>query len=171
MTDTPQPRRSLWRFSLRELLLLTVAIAALLGWGVTIFRRYRPLVPTPFASELNLEADVAAVRKQIEEKGPSWTGITNDGSGSSGRRYERDYVLTFALAKAKANDFMRALQQRLIEHVKASGCREGASGYVGSSFRLHYERGIMEGSLRAYLIAGDEQAQLLVFVQEQQQPP
>jgi hypothetical protein len=171
MDQPTPPRPSFWRFSLRELLLLVLVVGAFLGWGVSIFRRYRPLSPTPFANELFLEADIGAVRQQIGETSDPSTGMMSDGSGTNGRRYQKDMVYTFALTPANAQPFLSALRDRLKDQLQARGCREGASGYYGTSFRIDYEYGSTEGTLRAYLNAGDERAQMFVFLHEQRQPP
>lgn len=171
MDQPSAARRSFWRFSLRELLLLMLVIATSLGWGVTVFRPYLPLSPSPFARELFLETDIAEVRRQIGESADPSIGMMSDGSGTTGRRYQKDFVYTFALTPDNAYPFMKALQAKLRQEVVASGCREGAGGYSGSSFRIDYEYGNTEGTLRAYIDPGDERAKMFVFLHEQRQPP
>ena len=89
MDNAPHPRRSPWRFSLRELLLLMLAIAAFLGWGRAIYQRYKPFVPTPFASKLDLHADIRDIRKELGEEPGNWGRSSTRGS-SGFYRYERD---------------------------------------------------------------------------------
>src|ERR1044072_9214548 len=66
MNDVSPARRSFWRFSLRELLLLMVAVAAFLGWGGLLYQQYRAFEPTPFfANNQTWQQDVVAIYRQL----------------------------------------------------------------------------------------------------------
>ena len=175
MDNAPHPRRSPWRFSLRELLLLMLAIAAFLGWGRAIYQRYKPFVPTPFASKLDLHADIHAIRQQLGEPPRSW-GSSSASGGGGGRHYHRDYRYGFPLQAAHAATFMEMLQRRIAEQLRVGGCKVLGSGHGSSGdlrhFRMHYVRDVTEGSVRVVLITGEtKRANLLVFVEEQRQSP
>jgi hypothetical protein len=47
MNESLGKRRSVWRFSLRELLLLMLAAGAVIGWATVLYRSLQ-LKPTPF---------------------------------------------------------------------------------------------------------------------------
>ena len=49
MDQPPRPRTNFLRFSLRELLLVTLVIGAFLGWGHSLYRRYQDITPTSVA--------------------------------------------------------------------------------------------------------------------------
>ena len=174
MHDAPQPRSSFWRFSLREMLLVMLAIAAFLGWGRAIYQRYKRFTPTPFLSQLDMSSEVILVRQQVGELPASWSSSSAGTSGGP-RGYERDFRLTFPLSPDKGDAFIKGLQQRMRDRLDAHGCQiEGAGhGRTGNTqeFRLRYVRDIVEGSLRVILIPGGDQARLLVFVEERRRPP
>jgi hypothetical protein len=72
-----------------------LAIAAFLGWGRAIYQRYKPFVPTPFVSKLDLNSDIRAIRKELGEEPGNWGSSRTRGSSSS-HGYERDYRYEFA---------------------------------------------------------------------------
>ncbi|HZL87358.1 MAG TPA: hypothetical protein VFB96_03190 [Pirellulaceae bacterium] len=170
MDQASPPRRSFWRFSLRELLLLMLAIAAFLGWGRAIYQRYKPFVPTPFSSKLDLQGDIRLVRQQLGETPARW--VSGGSSGRAGRdRLERDYHYGFPLQAANGDAFMEKLSQRVRDQLGAHGCTVHGSGRGSSGgmkeFHMRYVRDVVEGSIRVILIGDDSQARLLVFLDEQ----
>ena len=174
MDQPSPPRRSLWRFSLRELLLLMLAIAAFLGWGRAIYQqRPRPYVPTDFVDKLDLSSDLMAIREELKDNDFTW-GTSSGGRTTQGERTEREFRYAFPLRPANHAPFMDALEQRLQAKVSASGCTRHGIGRSRSSefreFRLRYRQAKIHGSLRAILI-GDEKVHLLILVEEQRQSP
>lgn len=169
MDQPSPPRRSFWRFSLRELLLLMLAIGAFLGWGRATYQRYKPFVPTPFFTKLDLNGDIILIRQQLGEPTARWSSSSGSGQGNPSR-YERDYRFGFPLPAAKANAFIDKLRQRIVDQLDAHDCRvQGRGGGTTSGmeeFHLRYTRDVVEGSLRVILIPSGDEARLLVFVEE-----
>jgi hypothetical protein len=172
MDQPSPPRRSFWRFSLRELLLLMLAIAAFLGWGRAIYQRYKPFVPTPFFSKLDLNGDIMLIRQQLGEPPASWVSSSASGSGGPSG-YERDYRFGFPLTAGYADAFLSKLRQRLSDqlgthHCQIHGATRGSTGDI-KECRLTYSRNAVEGSVRAVVILSGDEARLLVLVQERRQ--
>jgi hypothetical protein len=174
MDNVPPPRRSFWRFSLRELLLLMLAIAAFLGWGRAIYQRYKPFVPTPFASRLALDGDIVLIRKELGEPRASRFNSGRSVRNGAGR-YECDYRFGFPLKRVKAANFFEKLRQRLWDQLDANGCTIQGSGRCSSrdleEVRLRYVRADVEGSIRVIVIAHEDEVRLVVFVEEERKLP
>jgi hypothetical protein len=92
--DEPIRRTSLlrrWlRFSLRELLLLMIAVAAVLGWLRSLHRDYGPFAPTPFADCMftQLASDYREVAEHVgEPQSPSSVRFLGGGGGGFSSRW------------------------------------------------------------------------------------
>ena len=176
MDDPSPPRRSLWRFSLREMLLLMVAIAAFLGWGRAVYQqRPRPYSPTPFLRQLDLYREMTAIREELKDNDFLWQPGSGSGASSDGDGTELELHYSFALKPANRNAFMSKLRQRLHAKLLASDCKFhghgiGAAG-TNPTFHLPYQRDNVRGSLRAYLYEEGDKVRLFVFVEEWRKSP
>lgn len=155
--------------------MLMLAIAAFLGWGRGIYQRYKPFVPTPFASKLDLHADIRDIRKELGEEPGNWGRSSTRGS-SGFYRYERDYKYQFPLHAENADALVEKLWQRIVAQLRAGGCQVEGGGGLGASgefrdFRVQYERDVVEGSVRVILIDDGEKGDLLIFVEEHRLSP
>jgi hypothetical protein len=151
-----------------------LAIGAFLGWGRAIYQRYKPFVPTTFASKLDLHADIRAIRKELGEEPGNWGSSSTRGS-SGPHGFERDYRYSFPLDGANAIAFLDKLRQRFRDQLDAAGCGvhgtgRGTSGGM-QEFRFWYVRDVVEGSVRGILIPDGDEARLFVFVDERRKSP
>jgi hypothetical protein len=170
MDQASPPRRSSWRFSLRELLLLMLVIAAFLGWGRVVYQqRAKPFSATPFLRQLNLHRDMMTIREGLEDNDFIWQPGSGSGGSSNGEGTERSYHYSFALKPANRNALMTRLKQRLHNTLIASDCEcydvDGSAG-TNPTYNLRYQRDNVRGSVRAFLFDEGEKVRLFVFVEE-----
>jgi len=151
-------RRRTWRFSLRELLLGGVAIAALLGWGQSQYYRFERVVPSPVLAQ-HYEWDVD-LRSCLERVGGS-TSVSLEESWSSRPAqfsfyHDRTYVLV--ISEENTDAFLDAFHQRVEEGVRTSGGKTShkyrhrfdlKSG--DQMFVVNYECGRVNGFVRVVL--------------------
>src|SRR5688572_29716898 len=159
-------RRSFWRFSLRELLLVMLVIALLLGWGRSLYLAYKPLRPTAFAQNFDVNTDIDEIRLELGET--SRTFARRGSSSSHGPQgYERRFEHYVSIPAPKREAFMSALQQRVKERLGRE-CRIWGRGTGrGSMHRFHFEYSsdIVAGRFHAYLVErSDDESHLLIFI-------
>ena len=140
--DALWPSTSRLRFSLRELLLLTLAVGAFLGWGLLLYKTYQPHRVTPFlAQHYEWAPDIAAIREKLNETGPV---VNMDFAGYPGRSsYYQEISYRFTLSPANGKSFMDALSDRMRQAISESGCEPYSSrgtdegcNQVGSRFSV-----------------------------------
>jgi hypothetical protein len=170
MDQASPPRRSSWRFSLRELLLLMLAIAAFLGWGRVVYQqRAKPFSATPFLRQFDLHGELMAIREELKDNASYWHSGSGSGGSSDGEGTERSYHYSFALKPANRNALMTRLKQRLHNTLIASDCEcydvDGSAG-TNPTYNLRYQRDNVRGSVRAFLFDEGEKVRLFVFVEE-----
>jgi hypothetical protein len=148
-------RRSFWRFSLRELVLLLLALGALFGWCRALYERYRPFHPTPFYLRFN-------PRQEIEQygarRGTSLVVRSVGGSEASGPGIARKH-LEFTANKSPIDvmEICRDLESRADSLLKETGCqREGTSSLQSPSFGRSYSRDGIYGELVAEFMDGPD---------------
>jgi hypothetical protein len=171
MDQPSPPRRSLWRFSLRELLLLMLAIAAFLGWGRAIYQqRAKPFSRTPFLLEFKLHRELMAIREELKDNDFRWQPGSIGVGSSDGEGTESASHYAFALKPANRNALMTKLRERMHEKLLASGCKSDGVGFgsggTNPQFHMRYERDNVRGSVRANLFEEGEQVRLFVFFEE-----
>src|SRR4029079_15416884 len=112
MNQARPARKSMWRFSLRELLLVMLAAAALIGWATVLYRS-RELKPTPFfIKHENWRQDVIEVFQELGEPTfNSAAGTTMHSEGSSA--VQRTMVFRLPLSPDKQSEFLTAFQKRV----------------------------------------------------------
>src|SRR5262245_29407244 len=116
------PRRPYWRFSLRELLLLVLAIAAILGWGQSIYQRFKPLEATALVRNFELGKEIAFVRQQLGETGPDFASVGEFSAGSVGPSQYRTAECNVLLASDDLSMFMTALLSQFFEKIRENDC-------------------------------------------------
>jgi hypothetical protein len=164
-------RRPLWRFSLRELLLLMLAAGAVFGWGTALFERYQRFAPTRFyARRENWTADVEAILIEVtgEDRRLRQPPMTYSEERSSVHRTE---IHDFKLEWKDRNAFFSALLERFRNSLAKDGCRvEGnASGTGGYRVTiLNYRKGSITGAVEVCLSMNSADGTVLVITTHEQ---
>jgi len=122
MEQTSAIRRSAWRFSLRELLLVMLAAGAFIGWGVLLYERsQRFQASTLYEQSPFWRGEIAAASEDAGESGSlAIPFVVTHADGPSAHRSE-SYVIPLNAANHDAflNAFRSRVRQRLIE----AGCK------------------------------------------------
>lgn len=171
MTETPNVRRSFWRFSLRELLLVMLAAAAFMGWGTLLYRSQR-LKPSPFFSEnKSWEQDVAAIFQELDE--PPFTLRSSTTMSSDGAlAVQRTISFRIPLAAEKRGAFLSALQKRVREKLLKAGY--GSTGEARGSGTnevaiLGYHNGAFSGTVQICVGPTDNNRLIVILTMVEQQ--
>jgi hypothetical protein len=167
----PQPSTFSWRFTLRELFLAILAIAAFLGWGLSIYRdAYQQR--TPFFDNWDAE-----VKEAIDNFGEPQFPLEEEGFGQLGKGsgyYYEQYK--FKLAASQTNAFMDAYQKRIRDRMTTYQCavddeNKGFDHGGGQWFWIGYHRNALAGSARVSIapLPMDE-ARLSILIYEGRKP-
>jgi hypothetical protein len=156
------------RFTLRELFLAILAVAAFLGWGLMVYRdanRQR----TPFFNSVDWGTEVLdALRDFGESQYPhqeEWFGIRGNGDGYCFCQYR------IALAPQQYDSFMKATSKRVQDKIAANDCIVdhhdiGFEEDGGQWFAVDYHRNSIAGSAQFRLapsIDGKVKLRILAF--------
>ena len=173
MDQASSVRRSLWRFSLRELLLLMLTAGAVIGWATVLYRSQR-LQPTPFfANNENWRNDVLLIFQELGEppfRDVPGTIMHSEGPGS----VQRTMVFRVPLPPAKKNAFLKALVAKAREKMKKEGCANtgessSSAGTNNDVDVLGYSRGMVSGTVQICVMeAGDGETAVTMTMQEVQ---
>jgi hypothetical protein len=168
----PAARRSWWRFSLRELLLVMLVVAGFLGWAVLLFESYRPFSPTQFYRESNdWREDIAAALQEIGEQPPRSSGFA--ATQTRGRWADQHTVAhRFRLPSEQSGAFFRAFRSRIRNRLTAAGCTLGSSAEsnsgVSQAMAITYRLESIAGSINVCFFPSDgSHARLVISHHEQ----
>jgi hypothetical protein len=172
MNDAPIWRRRWLRFSLRELLLMMLAVAGFLGWGALLYESYQRFEPTPFYLEnMDWREEIAAALKEVGEESPPSSGFASTQIwGRSADHCTMGY--RFRLDSAKSGAFFQALRSRIRGRMTAAGCVLGGSAESNSganqTMAITYRAGSSAGSVGVCFFPSDgSHARLVITMQEQ----
>ena len=172
MNQARELRRRWWRFSLRELLLVMLAVAGFLGWGALLYESYQRFEPTPFYLEsMDWREAVAAALEEVGEKSPPSSDFASTQIwGRSADQCTMAY--RFRLDSAKNVAFYQALRSRIRGRMTAAGCvlggsaesNSGASQAMAVTYRLGSNAGAVNVS---YFPSDGSHARVVISMHEQ----
>lgn len=160
MDQAASARKSFWRFSLRELFLLMLVVAAFLGWGTTFFHyyfgRYTPSSIVDRNQVGDWESDIYETCAALGELVPEHIGrtvTTNGGTWAAQQTMYFRFPLPAGRRKAFMDDYLNRVQARL----KAAGCTGFGGAYafgVNETRTVNYQHGTAGGALDLCLTEG-----------------
>lgn len=172
-------RESLFRYSLRELFLVTLLCGVGVAWAIGVYDRQRPFKPTHiveyFAS--GLSKDVEAARTAIGEEGDAWSfdiPLVLEEERGADREWSCDLRLPWDKSLAFRDELVRRIQGNLRpglpgEHVDDSelvkASRIAGTDYLGDAIQYHI--GDVRGVLRVYVVrTGEKYSRLIASIDE-----
>jgi hypothetical protein len=158
-----------WRFSIRELLLLTAAVAAFLAWAGLLFQRSRPFARTTIPDKVCSHALMRTICKSIGHEPNSYS--TGGGGSSNMHAANRSYDCHIDLPGDLRDKFMVAYNQHVLavldaeaDRVAGAGTSRDGKGLRGFSFE--YEQGSTHGTVIVRCAPSEKELSLFVFVHE-----
>lgn len=152
------------QFSVREVLLAIVAIAAILALIVS----HLPYSPSAFITNLNEEAILEKVCSDLK------IPLVSEGNGGGHSRdtdsIQRESLLTFT--DPDVIEFYSSIMPALHDHIEKLLLDQGASIHERSlvgrlkSFGFGYQLGNSHGEIRVYCFGQGEKVELLMFAEE-----
>jgi hypothetical protein len=179
------------RFSLRELLLVMLVVAAFSAWLHDIRKAQQPLVPSHVAEYFanGLQQDVAAARSEVGESGSPWWQMDpipcmeQRGVWRVEHTLCREWFCFLNLDWKKAHSFRDALERKVFGNIRQGQIGEhiSTSEYESESMTdlpamffgrsVKYHCGETHGILRLYIVpADDKHAQVIASVNEWRVP-
>jgi hypothetical protein len=166
--------QSSWQFSIRELLLLTAAVAAFLAWAGLYYQRTRPFQRTAIPDQL---ADFDALQVICVKLGHPVSSYSAGGGGSSDMHdsthcYERH----LSFPPSRRGELMEAYREvvrdtlaKNADHHSRAGSISDGTGLRG--FEFSYSRGQTQGSVFIRCSDAKDEIDLFIFVHEYQAQP
>lgn len=153
-TDTDTPRRSRFRFSLREAMIAIVAICAV----VALFMKSRPHSPTDFLltiDERTLITQSCRAANLALQFGGTSVGVRGASNGGSSR--ESSLMLQSPPIEAFEAQVMPELQKRTEQLLRKAGCEIMDHAQGGTKeferlqqFSFRYRQGVTRGVVRVF---------------------
>jgi len=160
-----------WRFTLRELFLAILAIAAFLGWGLSLYRdayqQRSPFFDTFEFDVLETLQDVNQPQFPLQEQ-----SFGQRGKGS-GYHFEQ---FCFKLAPSQTGPFMDNYRKRICEQMTKQGCtvdddHQGFEHHNVQWFAIGYHHRSLAGSVRVTIAPSpNDEAQLSILIYEGRKP-
>jgi hypothetical protein len=141
-------RRRWWRFSLRELMLVMLAVAGFVAWGVLLYERSQRFQPSAFfESAPAWRDDIRAALKEIGEPGSASMPFAVTTAGGPSAHLSESY--SFPLAAANSATFHKAFRLQVRSRLTGAGCKilgegqgsSGSSQVAVLSYRLESRAG------------------------------
>jgi len=164
--DAQQPARSRWRFSIRELLLLTTTIAAVAAFVADQYRKTLPFHPTKLAAEFGQYDHIRHLLNHIQ---PS--RLVDSSGNTSDALIEREYLIE--LPQTLHKELLERLNNDALEMLKKDGCKvrghgRGRGDELIQTFQVKYSRQGMRGIVVFRLVRrSDDLAALFILIYEQ----
>jgi hypothetical protein len=175
-THPPVPRPagkpadfSFWRFSIRELLLLTAAVAAFLAWAGLFFHQNRPYQRTKVPDEIGRLEVLLEISRKL---GHSTSTTSSGGSGRSDMySTSRTFDIMLDLPRELRGPFMEAY----LAHVREILAKHATSSSAGGTtrdewglrdFEFDYSTGTTRGSIYVRSMGGNGELSLFIFLHE-----
>jgi hypothetical protein len=160
--------RSRWEFTIREMLLATLACALLMG----LIIKDRPFIPTPFFAALhNGSTDpIQSVYKRLNVPG-NGSGGGSSNWGKKNARIQRSFAMN-SIEGAEAWRLMAELKQEIKSLLHHHGCcillPTGKTQYLNETdFGFEYETSTTRGEIQVHSLIGSEKTwKLLILIGE-----
>ena len=168
ITSRPSRRSALWapwRFSIRELLLLTTAVAALVAVFLAYYRDSQPFQSSHLIDNFGTGTHIRRVAASVHPQ----TAIINGGGGGGGNSEARtlSYGYTIELPKAARGPFMAQLERDA--QTMLSKDRPASHGTISGDkdFTFSYHGGPSRGVLMVRRVdISDEEMDLSILIYE-----
>jgi hypothetical protein len=177
MSDASNSQRSFWRFSLRELMLVMLTTAAVLGWGRAVYQKYGRFSPTPFSDYFfrRLRDDIGAVSVDLGGKPPIVvSGLFGQKNADERIGIHREIWIDVPLASPQEDSFLDELLDRIPKRIHWSGCNVASCGVSGNmngpDLYFHYRRGLTIGVLQVQVQRKDEQSVHVLAILDELKP-
>jgi hypothetical protein len=168
----PATRRSRWRFSLRELLLAMLAVAAFLGWGGLLYQQFQFFEPTAFFTGCpDLRAEVIAALQHAGVDNPRI--LPNPITHSEGRSAaHRTIVYYLPLSDSNRTAFAQNFQKQLRDRLSENGCKmqgnSSGNSNANEAFIFGYRCGSIDGGIDVCLLKADEEHVRMIVTMEEE---
>jgi len=131
------------RFSLREMILATTAVAGLFA----AFYVHRPFRPTAFVTSFRPQTVLDPLVKAKHPEGVN----SNSGGGTLnlGNAAEMDYDLLYAVTTPPAAELLQGLKAEVRKAIEGEGCEITGWSTGELSFGFYYERSATMGFVKA----------------------
>jgi hypothetical protein len=173
---SPRPARRptadfpIWRFSIRELLLLTAAVAAFLAWAGLFYQRHKPYQRTKVPDEIGRLEVLLEISRSLGHK----TSTTSSGGSGKSDMYStgRTFDISLDLPRELRGQFMEAylehVRKVLAQHATSSTGAGTVRDELGlRAFEFDYSSGPTRGSIYVRSMGGNGELSLFIFVHEQ----
>jgi hypothetical protein len=166
--STSLPRQSWRRFSIRELLLLTAAVAAFLAWAGLFYQRSRPYRRTSIPDRVGNLQDIRTICQSLGHRPKSYSA--GGGGSSNMHATTRTYDCRIDLPAAQRGAFMLAyrdhikgLLEKHADRVWGAATTSDAGGLSG--FGFEYSKDGAQGTVAVRCASGGDLT-LFVFIHE-----